>query len=76
MENFIYQRETTSKFVVSYWHIPGGANYSNATVMTAFTNTKEQAENLANYLGRMPPEMADVTSIEVYDRHAAKAKKL
>ena len=63
-----FNREPTSKFVVSYWHIPGGYDYSNATVLYEFYDTEEEAVVRARCIGGMPPEMADVYDIATYDR--------
>lgn len=63
-----FNREPTSKFVVSYWHIPGGCNYTDATVRIEFYDTEEEANDRAKCIGGMPPEMADAYDIATYDK--------
>lgn len=62
------ERNQHSRFVVSYWIIPGGYRYDVAYCVAEFFSTQIAAERAADEIGRMPPEMAYVCTIEDWDR--------
>lgn len=57
------ERYPSSKFVVSWWHIPRGTNYHAAYVVQEYCDTQEEADALAKERGLNPPEMAVVIPI-------------
>lgn len=66
----------TTKFVVSYWVIPGGYEYDKAYVAEAFFDLEVDANAYAKQIGEMPPEMAMVMTIESWQRAKDVAAKL
>lgn len=75
------ERTPTSAIVVSMWRIPGGYDYANAEVVTGFFEEEEREEAVA-LVERYKdiPEMADMTTIEIWDniqrKNAAHQKKV
>lgn len=63
----VFPRNLDTTHVVSWWHIPGGCDYHNATPCIAFFDNKEAAKEFAREKGDYPPEMATVYTIEQYD---------
>lgn len=59
-----YPFEETSQWAVSWWCVPGGANYHDAFVVYSFFDTEEDATNFMKAVGESPPEMADMQSVE------------
>jgi len=57
----VLDKDTTH--VVSYWKIPGGCDYAHAWVCIKQACSEEEANQLANALGREPPEMAMVMTV-------------
>ena len=55
------QKDTTH--VVSFWHIPGGCDYSNAEVFYAYFSEEEKARAFAKKYENIP-EMANLITIE------------
>lgn len=45
---------------VSFWHIPGGTDYTNATVVLAFFDKLEDAQAFERQYS-YPPELASLT---------------
>lgn len=64
--------ETTH--VVSYWHIPGGADYEHAEVHHKQATSEIEANEIADKTGRFPPEMAFVMTRAEYEECAKKTK--
>lgn len=57
-----------TKYVVSYWYLPGGYDAVNAESRNLFCSMQELAEKACEEIGTYPPEMAFVISIEDYLR--------
>lgn len=57
------QQEPTSVAKVSFWHIPGGYDYSNAQVVLAYFSNLEAAERFERRYHDVP-EMACMVPIE------------
>lgn len=55
-----------TKFVVSWWHIPGGCQYDHAMALEAFFPDQVSADSFCREVGTMPPEMAIVIPYETY----------
>ncbi len=56
---------------VSYWHIPGGTDYTNAQVRHAYFPDVEKAEKFCKDFDP-PPEMASIDSVNGQLSQAAK----
>jgi hypothetical protein len=63
----MHSRETSSRFVVSYWVIPEGYRYDIAYVNNAFFDTKEEADRFAKSVGLEPPALAMVCTTDELD---------
>jgi hypothetical protein len=57
------EQQTTTVAKVSFWHIPRGSDYHNATTVKCFFDNAEKAEAFANKYSQ-PPEMAVVAPIQ------------
>lgn len=57
-----HKRLPESTHKVSYWYIPGGADYHHAEATYAYFTSAEQAEAFATKYD-MPPEMAMVVPL-------------
>jgi hypothetical protein len=53
-----YKRETPTQVRVSYWYVPGGCDYSRATVVVAYFEPEAAKYFTDKY--HDPPEMAFV----------------
>ncbi len=67
------QRQDNTSHVVSFWHIPGGCDYSNAEVHLAYFSNEQQAKVFENKYAAMP-EMAACATIEYHDVIFARIK--
>lgn len=67
-------RTDKTAVVVSRWHIPNGCEYDIAKAIYVFFEDEEAGNEYAKHYA-MPPEMADVMSISVYDKLLASSSK-
>lgn len=68
------QRTPASKWIVNYWHIPGGCDYDNARIILAYFDTEGEADEFAKDK-RYPPEMAYVYTVKSHDALLQKYKE-
>lgn len=69
------ERTKDTKYVVSYWHIPRGADYQNAVTCLRFFDSVEEGKEFESKNSNSP-ESAVGLFIEDYDRHYARHSKL
>ncbi len=69
-----FEPTETSKYLVSLWYVPGGADYHDARVIAAFFEDEASAKKLEqDYL--MPPEMAHCSQFDQEARERWKRNK-